>query len=248
MIRIAICDDNSAELNEIRSIIVEYGNARDDLLVDCFASGEELLRGLKKSAGYDLYILDILMSGMSGLDLAKALRERHIEDKIVFLTHSRDYALEAYGVQAVQYLLKPIDRAAFNQLLQGVFEEISREKNRYFIVNASDGRYRVRYASIVYIESIHRTLCFHLLGGRVLTSRTIRVPIVQAIDPILKDRRFLYEHKSFIVNMAHVQALTSTSFIMVDQTVIPIPRYKYAVAKRKYMEYLSQSNVYIMEG
>ena len=114
MLRLGVCDDRKEDIASIEAL-VDHFSARypeHPVQVSCFDSPYALLEALEKSGGYDLYLLDIIMPHMSGIELAKKIRERGERSKLLFLTTSREYGIEAIGVKASGYLLKPIKEQA----------------------------------------------------------------------------------------------------------------------------------------
>ena len=101
---IGICDDNAADVNKIRFALADVS---PDIELRCFDSGGALLDEVRNGAAFDLVFLDIFLAGENGMETAGTLRERSPETEIVFCTTSRDYAVEAFRVQAADYLVKP---------------------------------------------------------------------------------------------------------------------------------------------
>ncbi len=247
--RIALCEDDPHDARNLAALLGRYAQARPSLQmqVQSFSSGDEMLRHVARDPAFDLYLMDILMPEQDGITAARELRARYVNAPLVFLTSSTDHALAAFGVQATQYLLKPVQEDTLFPVLDRLLE-VRHAANDYFIVSLPDRKVRVSYSSILFVESFRRTLLFYLADGEMLTSKTIRVPIHEAVAPLLEDARFLHVHKSYILNMAHVQELTSSSFVMANGSELPIPRYKYADAKARYLAYLSACDIGLLGG
>lgn len=172
----------------------------------------------------DLIFLDINMPEISGIAFAKSINKNI---KIIFTTAYRDYAVEGFDLQAVDYLLKPIP---FERLLKAV--------NRYFEVNAkhlknessqlddndfifvrSDRRMlKITFKDILYIESLSDYIKIHLTETCVLTRETI-----SAIEAKLPQKDFLRIHRSYIVSLAKIQSFTNEE-ITVNRKALPISR------------------------
>ena len=111
MYLIGICDDEERELNQIETLLEEYGKEKRELEYKTwrFTNGEALLREIREGSCIpDLLLLDIFMPERTGIEVARELRQLDWELPVVFLTTSTEHALEAYGVDAVQYLVKPL--------------------------------------------------------------------------------------------------------------------------------------------
>lgn len=128
MLRIAVCDDQETQLHETAALLDAYLRARPGLSgqVESFFSGGELLVRAKDVGGFDLYILDILMPGLNGIDTGRRLRQLGDGGEIIYLTTSNDFAADSYDVHAFFYLLKPVEERHFFQVLDGAIEKLTR--------------------------------------------------------------------------------------------------------------------------
>ena len=245
MVRIAICDDCPQHIGKVSKLLSGYQAARPglELRTDCFTAGGDLLDMLNAGQEFDLVLLDIMMPGENGIEVARRIRTRNDDLHIVFLTSSEDHALDAFGVQAAQYIVKPVKEDALFPALDRIIAALRREDNSFLIVSMTGRDVKIPFASIVYIESVQRELHISLTDGSKLHSKTIRAPFEDAVDPLLRDGRFLHARKSFVLNMSQVEELRGKSFIMKNGTELLIPKYRYAEAREKYMEYLSAQGI-----
>lgn len=101
---IGICDDNAGDAGKIRFALEDVS---PDIELRCFGSGGALLNEVRNGAAFDLVFLDIFLAGENGMETAGALRAISPATEIVFCTTSRDFAVEAFRVQAADYLVKP---------------------------------------------------------------------------------------------------------------------------------------------
>ncbi|NCB64453.1 MAG: response regulator, partial [Clostridia bacterium] len=105
--RIAICDDDPRELSRLVHLLDAYRReAGQEILCATFSSGGDLLEHMK-GGEYDLILLDVLMPGQDGIQVAREIRSFDRAIKLLFLTASPEFAAESYGVDAFYYLLKP---------------------------------------------------------------------------------------------------------------------------------------------
>ena len=186
------------------------------------------------SAKIDLVFLDINMPEISGLSFAKSMTK---DIKVIFTTAYRDYAVDGFDLQAVDYLLKPI---SFERLLQGInkyldenqtfltqSEEIIPEKSDSIFVRSDRKMVRIRFSDINYIESLSDYIKIHLSEKVIVTRETI-----SNIEAKLPQKDFLRVHRSFIVSLGSVQSFTSES-VEINEKEIPVSRsYKTAVLKK----------------
>ena len=167
MLRICVCDDRKEDIASIKALVDRFAQRypKYPIQASYFHIPYELLEALEKSGGYDLYLLDIIMPHMSGIELAKKIRNRGERAKLLFLTTSREYGIEAIGVKASGYLLKPIQEQAFFDAVLSCIEELAPENNPFVMVKTRLGLTRVQISELVMIESFDHTRELTLRGG-----------------------------------------------------------------------------------
>lgn len=236
MYRISICDDNGGELEKICSIINDYTEANSiNAKVKSFASGKELLEYEDGGQYSDIYILDIIMPDMNGIQLGKAIRQKNADAFIIFLTTSKDYALESYSVKAFSYLIKPAERENVTAELADCFSRIKKPPER-FVLKCTNGTVSVSAEDIVYIEYYNHRMIYRLAGGKTVESVYFRETFDSVITDYVKNGSFIKSSASYLVNMRHIRTVNAAGFIMSDGTVLTVTR-KYAEARKKYIDY-----------
>lgn len=174
----------------------------------------------------DLIFLDINMPEISGLSFAKSINKNI---KIIFTTAYREYAIDGFDLQAVDYLLKPI---SFERLLQAInkylnenttvksFEpvEISPEKSDYFFVRSDRKMVKICFSDILFIESLSDYIKIHLSDKNVVTRETM-----SNIEAKLPQNDFVRTHRSFIVSLTSIDSFTN-EFVELGKKQIPISR------------------------
>ena len=156
---IAICDDEPIILNDIMlmvdEIIDEYGYTGQFY---SFNSGEELLKNIEKDPIYfDIYILDISMKNINGIEVAKKIRHFDKDAIIIFLTGYQEWMSEAFDVQAFHYLLKPVDRKKLEVVFKKILNYLSDRKVVYYFKQGNK-LHSIRYKNIYYFESDKRKI------------------------------------------------------------------------------------------
>lgn len=118
MLQIAVCDDNIDELSNMVQLINQYRLSKNiNLDYAAFSNGFELVSALEKGKRFDIYCLDIIMPGYTGIDVANEIRSFDKNAPILFFTSSSEFALESYSVKAINYVLKPISKEKLSSLL-----------------------------------------------------------------------------------------------------------------------------------
>lgn len=237
--RIAVCDDEKPYLEELLNLIREYDRTRQDLdfTLSAFSSGNELLNFVDEHGGFDLYILDIIMPEISGIQLGTALRKSGDEGMIIYLTTSPDFAVDSYTVEAFHYLLKPIDTTAFFHCLNKAADRFVRVQQDVITIKTSYSFRIVPVQNICYAERVRRLICYHLNDGSVINGATFNGTFQNAVAPLLEHREFLLVGSSFAVNLRHVTEITRRDLIISEEHKIAIPRGKYETYKSEWSDY-----------
>ena len=157
--------------------------------VSVFSSGPELLNQAEEENGFDLYILDVIMPKMNGIELGLKLRSINSDGVIIYLTTSRDYAVESYLVQAFYYLLKPVDKTAFYTVLDKAVSMLEKQSMASIEVRTANGIRRLSFDEIMYVELAKRFAKYHLTDEKVINSITLRNSFHTEVAPLLKDER-----------------------------------------------------------
>lgn len=236
MYRISVCDDNSCDLEKICGMISDYTVLNNiNAEIKTFASGRELIEYENGGSYSDIYILDIVMPDMNGIQLGSAIRQKNADAYIIFLTSSKDYALESYSVKAFSYILKPARRKDIEAELADCISRISKPPER-FVFKCSSGTVSVRAEDIVYIEYYNHRMIYRLAGGKTVESIYFRETFDSMITEYIKNGSFIKSSASYLVNMNHIRTVNATGFIMSDGAVLTVTR-KYADARKKYIDF-----------
>lgn len=217
--RIAICDDAAICLSQITAVANEYKKDRG-ICFDIFSHPEDLLEAAERIGGYDIYILDVIMPSLNGIELGMELRNAGYDGKIIYLTSSEEYSLDAFRVRAFDYMIKPIDKEAFYKTVDEAVASISEKKDKALIVKAKGRNVKLTYDSIMYIELNKRMITYYLVGGRTVESTTVRTTFSMAMADLLADKRFTACGQSMVVNLDHVTEVENTAVVF-DVTYRP---------------------------
>lgn len=231
--KIAICDDMLQEkilLKEMAERYLEENDYEADIVT--FENGEALLKNFETGA-YDIIFLDVYMNGMNGLETAKEIRRKDENCFIIFATSTEAFAIDSFDVSAVYYLLKPISSeklgAAFSKCLkyfnkkQRKLEIISNRKELIFY-----------HKDIYYIETYnHRAI---IVTDSEQTSAYVTI---SELANQLSELPFLRCHRSYIINLEHVEAVQNEDFRLKGGVLVPIGRSYRKQVKEIYKNYLA---------
>ena len=225
MLRIAICDDEGAQLQLTQSLVYAYASAKNLVIkVHSFSSAHELLNAITETGPFDLYILDIVMPQMSGIDLGLQIRKTDCRNPIVYLSSSPDYALESYQVHAFYYLLKPVSRETLFHVLDDAVTTLTRQREEGIQVKTHDGTIRLLFDSILYAELQNRVIRYHLRDNGFVDSMTLVIPFREAIAPLLIDKRFFSCGASFVVNLHFIKMVDKNGVVFLSNERLTLPK------------------------
>ena len=225
MLRIAICDDEAQYVHQTAKLVQEYLGGRPDLSgqVFPFRLGRELLCQVEEAGGFDLYLLDIIMPGLNGIETGRQLRQLGDGGEIVYLTTSADYAVDSYSVRAFFYLLKPLEKGRLFQVLDAAVKKLNERRSKAVLITTRDGPRRLLLDQILYVERVGRGLRYYCAGGP-LDSMSLRVPFHAAVEPLLSDPRFCQCGSSFAFNLQHVTGVSGQEVLLDSGGAAAIPR------------------------
>ncbi len=228
LMRIAICDDLKQERQKI---IEAFNSVIRNFSVNEFDNGNELIKS-HTLYPYDLIVLDILMPKISGMDTAAVLRKNDQKTPIVFISTSEEFGVLSYRVLAFDYLLKPIDK---NQLTVCMKRLLShRKKKHYITVTYSGTETKILLSNILCVESNLRKIIFTLSENREIEV----VGKLTDYEEYLLSHGFLRCHKSYLVNIEHIDSISGENFYLTSGKAVKISRTYMQEAKKAYFDYV----------
>ena len=235
VLNIAICDDEKKELEIIYSLVSKnLTDINQQFKINYFDEGEDLIEHMDSFKElYDIIFLDIYMKFSNGIDIAKRIREFDKECKIIFITSSKEHAIDSYDVKALHYILKPINEEKLFNAIKTAIDSLKKERKEIVITNKK-GIYRVLYNEILHAESKARLVNIYLKSGKIITFYSK----LQDFFESLEDERFLKSHKSFIVNMDYITKIENASITIINDKKIPISNSNIQGIKEVYYRYL----------
>lgn len=195
-------------------------------LVGSFNNAMDALKCLREHT-VDLVFLDINMPDISGISFAKSITG---DIKVIFTTAYREYAVEGFELQAVDYLLKPI---SFERILKAVnvYDEIYAEghqnklistpEHEFMFVRADRKMIKIDFNAIIYMESYGDYLKIHTADETIVTRETLH-----AIEAKLPAKKFLRIHRSFIIALQHIASFTHEEIIIANKALTISRSYK----------------------
>jgi DNA-binding LytR/AlgR family response regulator len=225
-IRVAICEDEAPIREEILRLAEGYG---DGYVVDAYESGDALLAAGEQ---YDLYMLDIQMPGISGMELARVIREgqEYPGPMILFITAMGKRMQEAFDVQAYHFLVKPLNEEKFHSVFTGAIRELERRQTQEQIIIKHAGvTHSIPLGDILFVESDKKKV--------VLQTRTGSVEYYGKISEFEERPHFFRCHRCYIVNMEHIVRYNGVVITLTDGQEVSISRKLYPEFIKAYLAY-----------
>ena len=240
MLQIAICDDEVKDLERTCALAGAYREVHPELDISLrkFQSSYDLLEAIDARGRFDIYLLDILMPVLNGIEIGSAIRQKDSAAILIYLTSSPDFAVESYTVEAQSYLLKPFSQQQlFSALDKAVAHLDVEDRRRLMIQTPGGGVEAIPYGRLLYVEYAQHRLIAHRLDGGTVGSVYQRESFEQLAAPLMADGRFVRISAAHMVNMQHVSGVTSRQFKLVGGVMLPLSRV-YAGARQLYLDYL----------
>ena len=241
MLTLCICDDSPEDTTQIRALADRFVQEHPELglRTEFFSSPFDLLEHLDEKGGFDLYLLDILMPHMKGIELARRIRERGEPAELIFLTISREYALDAFEVDASGYLVKPVGWEKFQRALVASVHRLGGAEVPSFLLRTKAGLRKILFRELVMVESFdHDRVCTLSDHSKAVTADTLS----SFMERISFDHRFFSPHRAYIINLEHITALNGPSVTLSTGRCVPVSRPKLAALKKAYMDFLFLTN------
>ena len=217
--RIAICDDEHV-INEMLKIIIEktFSKLAHDCDIELYKSGDMLLQYLSSHPCYfHIYLLDIEMEGINGLETAHRIREQDAEAIIIFVTSHRELMPEAFRVLAFEFIIKPFHQEAVNRIILSAIRLLESRRTLFTYVIRKK-THSLFLSKIENLESKGRKVILQTTQGeRIEYYGTLKNAAAK-----LSSLTFAQPHKSYIINLEHTRRLESWSILMQSGNTIPV--------------------------
>lgn len=235
MYRMAICDDNPADIIYLKSFVEKWAESAETALkIESYSSAEAFLFQYEEDKSVDLLLLDIEMEGMSGVELARKIRQENRSVQIIFITGYMEYIAEGYDVEALHYLLKPVTAQKLYGVLDRAAERL-KSKEKELCLALPGAVVRVAFCEIRYLEVQRNYVTVH--GTEDYTVKKTLNELEKELDG-----SFCRAGRSYIVNLHFVRKITRTQVILKDGREIPLSRNCYERMNRAMIRYFGNSS------
>lgn len=232
MYRIAVCEDDSKEQDEIVCMtkkILQENEIKCDIFK--YESGEELLTAIKNGTQFQLLLIDVLLKGINGIELAAELRRQKEKTAIVFISWNWEMALQGYEVAASRYIGKPIQEDRLREAVLFCYEN---QKKIEILLPTLHGECRISISDIVYAEAQGRGVKLILINEELKVNLKI-----SQLNELLASQQFVLCHRAYLVNLEFVQYIRRYEIELKDGKILPVSKYRISEIKEKLIGYLT---------
>ncbi|MEC9484857.1 MAG: LytTR family DNA-binding domain-containing protein [Candidatus Izemoplasma sp.] len=231
-INIAVVEDNHESQIKIKEFIRKYDNESDDtFIISVFSDGDEIVD--QYEAEFDIILMDIEMKRMNGMTAAEKIREIDPSVVLIFITNMTKFAVKGYAVNALSYLLKPVEYFAFRREIEKSVQQIKSRKEYYLVLPTIEGIAKVSASNIGYMESIKHQVIIHTIDEKEYVLNTT----LKEMQTKLKEYNYYRINSCYIVNLDKVDGVKKDyAQVMGNELKISRPRKKgFKTALTKYL-------------
>lgn len=217
--KIAIVEDQQIEQEKLSQYITNFCH-QVGIPVDitCFNDGVHITSDYQKQ--FDLIYLDVEMEIMDGMTTAQKIRRLDNDVLLVFVTNHSHVAIQGYSVEAIDFLLKPLNHFVFEEHFKKILRKLSaiQEKTTLYIKNKYS-TLKIYQEDILFLESQGHQVHIHMVDGNT----TIIHSTLKHLETLLESNLFVRSHSAYIVNLSQVQKVEGNT-IYINETALPISR------------------------
>ena len=213
MIRVALVEDDERYRKSFLSFLKRYEEQSGQrFIVSAFTDGDEIVEDYQ--ADYDLILMDIAMRVMDGMAAAEKIRELDKEVVIIFITNTPQYVMQGYAVDALDYVLKPVNYFAFSQRIDRAIARMEKRRRRYIPVSIKGGFMKLDVSQILYVEVQDHDLVYHTRQRCIQTRGTLA-----EAEALLGTEQFFRCSKCYLVNLEFVDGVQNNDILLGDESI-----------------------------
>lgn len=227
MLRIAIVEDDKSYAKRLVKYVDRYEAEKNErFVVKCFLDGADIAEDYK--AEYDIILMDVEMKCMDGMSAAREIRRQDPYVAIIFITNMPQYAMKGYEVEALDYVLKPINYFAFSTRMNRAIEKQRGRNRAWYTFHSKSGMRRICLSELRYVEVCDHELIYYVNDEMIPARGTLRDVEEQLVGTAERygcNDVFFRCNKGCIVNLEHVIGLEEKD-ILLHGVRIPVSRSK----------------------
>ena len=234
MIRIAIAEDQETERDRLLRYLKRYQQENScQFEIEVYENGADIVSAYRP--GIDLLLLDIEMPVLDGMRTARILREKDRNVVIVFVTNLAQYAVQGYEVEAMDFIVKPLEWNVFSFRMNRILNRLNRRRSEAaytLTVKAEGGMQRIEIPDLLYVEVSRHQLTYHTLSGEYSERSTMR-----EAEKLLLDHGFCRCNQCYLVNLRYVTA--------VDDEMVSVGSERLRISRSKKKDLIKALSEYV---
>lgn len=232
-LKISLCDDEPQQISQMKILLHEWSeNNNIEIETHEYCSAEQFLFDYENNT-CDLLLLDIEMTGLNGMELAKSLRDKGDLLPIIFITGFSEYMGDGYDVEALHYLLKPVKKEKLFEVLDRYITKC--QMSVQLILPCENGAVRVAEDSIFYCEAMGKKTHLYLSDGKILICT---IGISKLTNELSSD--FIPCHRSYLIHLRYIRSIGKTAVMMDNGRELPLSRRLYESVNRAFITYYKE--------
>ena len=218
-IRAAIAEDDPAFRSQLNSFLQQYAcDKRLEITVSAFEEGQTLVSAYCPI--FDVIFLDVEMPHLDGMSAAEKIRQKDSQVLLVFVTNVAHYAVKGYAVQALDYILKPLNYMSFSAKMDRIVKTLQLRQEKSILLNSGSSMRRIPVSQILYVEVLRHQVVYHLADELI----TVRGSLKEA-ENLLEGCSFEKCNSCYLVNLRHVRGVREDA-VIVGQEELQMSRAK----------------------
>lgn len=234
MIKIAVLDDEPMYIEQVRRI-TEASMPQLGMKYEFYAyeTGQSVLEDLKQEICYDVYLLDVQLPDINGLEIAKRIRRRWSDPIVIYITNYVDYAVEAYEVNTFRYIPKQLLEEKLPKAYHSMKDLLKKKEaaRRFYTIERYAQREKLYYRDIYYLKKDGKYVILVHKDGKT----SVRTTMSEILGE-LGEREFLLIDRSYAVNIEHVQSVRNYQVYLQNGEVLPVSKPKWQRVRNTLME------------
>lgn len=238
--KIAICEDEQLWRNKLINMVEHWADSRNiKLSLRCFPDSESFWFSFQEEKDWDLLLLDIEMGQENGMELAEKIRREGNDTAIVFTTGYAEFMSRSFDVEAMHYLLKPVNEEKLQECLDRVLNRNIQEIKIPF-ETADQIRISLPPSQICYLEA-----CKHQC---ILYTKEepyqLKTSITATCDLLSEEQVFIKCHRSYIVNLRWIKEIRKNEITLDDGRILPVSRSAFGPLNEAFVRYYRKQEVF----
>lgn len=217
MLRIAITEDEPNTAQRLNEYVCRWGQEHTvETVVTLFPNGMELVENYHPV--WDIILLDIEMPLLDGMSAAQRIRKQDPAVVLIFITNMARYAIKGYEVDAMDFVLKPVEYSQLAMKLKKAMGQAAQRRQRFLLVQFEGEKLRIPTRDILFIEVINHKLYIHTVNNEYSIGGSL-----QKIEEELEGLPFFRCSHSFLVNLANITSVRRET-VIVGGRELPVSR------------------------